>query len=298
MQREEVPFYSWRAFHWLANQLPPWLGEPLLHWLAGAVFRFSGATYRGATENMRHMLGPRASHAEVEAAARTAFQNSLLNYYRFFRPLSDDAAWARLVSAEGAEHYFAALQQGRGAIVISAHLGGAEFLAQYGRRNLGIRFTVPAEPIKPESLYRFMVEQRERHGGRGIPADKGAMELVRVLRKGGVVGVMLDLDTTRGGLSTQLFDAPAQLPQGPARLAMMSRAPIVPFWIVRRPDGGYHLTIEPYLTYSPTGDKDADAARLTRVLAERMEIWLGRYPDQWMQFSPIWSWAGEDARKT
>lgn len=298
MRREEWPTYSWRAFHWLANQLPPSVGEPLLHPLTGAVFPFTGATYRGATENMRHVLGPRATDGEVTAAARTAFQNSILNYYRFFRPLPDDATWAKMTSGEGEEHYFAALGQGRGAIVISAHLGGAEFLAQYGRRNLGIRFAVPAEPIKPESLYRFMVEQRERHGGRGIPADKGAMELVRVLRKGGVLGVMLDLDTTRGGLVTELFGAPAQLPQGPARLAMMSRAPIVPFWTVRRPDGGYHVTIEPALTYTPSGDKDADAARLTRILAERMEVWLGRYPDQWLQFNPIWSWARESASKT
>ncbi|MFN8471694.1 MAG: lysophospholipid acyltransferase family protein [Anaerolineae bacterium] len=298
MRREEWPYYGWRAFHWLANQLPPWLGEPLLHWLGGVIFPFSGATHRNATENMRHVLGPRASDAEVEVAARAAFQSSLLNYYRFFRPLSDDATWARIVSSEGQEHFDEALARGRGVIIISVHLGGGEILAQFGRRNLGITFKVPGEPIQPESLYQWISAQRARHGGQVIPADKGAMELVRVLRKGGIIGVMADLDTTHAGLKTQLFDAPARLPQGPARLAMISRAPLVPFWITRRPDGGYHVTIEPPLRYTPTGDKEADAAQLTRVLAERVEVWVGRYPEQWMQFNPVWSWAAESPGET
>ncbi len=298
MNREESSYYSWRAFHWLANQLPPWLGEPLIRWLAGVAFTFTGATRRNAVANMRHMLGSQASEAEVEAAARVAFQHAMVNYYLFFRPLPDEAEWARILSVDGRENVDAALALGRGLIVVSAHFGGMEIIAQYLRRTLGIAFTSPAELLQPDSLYRFMVEQREKHGGRAIPADGGAMELARVLRKRGAIAVTVDFDATRSGLPTPLFDAPARIAQGPARLAMISRAPIVPFWIVRRPDGGYHLTIEPPIIYTPTRDKEADAERLTHIIAARMEVWLGRYPTQWMQFNPIWNWAEDRTTET
>ncbi len=298
MNRDEWSYYGWRAFHWLANQLPPWLGEPLIRWLAGAAFRFTGATRRNAMANMRHMLSPGASDAEVEAAARAAFQHAMVNYYLLFRPPPDEAKWAQMVSVDGREHVEAALALNHGLIVVSAHFGRMEIIAQYLRRTLGIAFSAPAEPIKPDSLFQLMISQREKYGGRALPADEGAMELARILRKRGAIAVTPDLDFTRTGLAMPLFDAPALIAQGPARLAMISRAPIVPFWTVRRPDGGYHIIIEPPILYTPSGDKEADIARLTTVITARLERLLARYPTQWMQFNPIWAWAEERAAET
>jgi KDO2-lipid IV(A) lauroyltransferase len=240
---------------------------------------------------MRHVLGPTASDDEVRAVARAAFVHHFRNYYQLLRPAWSDEEWERRHQVEGIQHLDAAVALGKGVIGFSAHFGSVEHLAEVMRRDRGLRPLAPAEEIRPQRLYDFMLTIRERRGGKGIPASLSGRDLLRHLRQGGVMGLTADLDTTRTGLPVTLFGAPALLPQGPARLALLTGAVLIPAFAIRQPDGTYRTVFEPPLELTRTGDREADLAAAMRQVAAALERWIGAYPGQWTQFNPIWQWA-------
>jgi phosphatidylinositol dimannoside acyltransferase len=289
-----MAYYIWLFLGWLANHLPKRIGYTLFSWLGLLAFYVGRSARAGALDNMRHVLGPAASDAEVWAATRAAFVHQSTNYYMLLRPLVSDDVWRRNHVIEGREHMEAALAAGKGVLVLSAHLGHVEYVAEVMRRDFHTHFLAPAETIKPKKLYDWFVAHRERHGGEAVPASEaGGMDLARRLRRGGVIALAVDLDTTRGGLPVEFFGAPALLPQGPARLALLASAPVLPMIAIRLPDGRFHLTIEPPLPIQRSRDREADQLAVMREIALMLERWISRYPTQWTMFSPIWQWAEE-----
>ncbi|MCW5852665.1 MAG: lysophospholipid acyltransferase family protein [Anaerolineae bacterium] len=286
-----MSYYLWLALYWLANHLPERVGCALFALIGRVTFLVARRWRANALDNMRHVLRPPASQREVEQTAQAAVVHQFTNYWYMLRPPVSDDRWPGGSTVDGWEHLDQAVARGRGVILISAHFGSPEHLADLLRRERGLRPLAPAETIRPEKLYHWFVAVRERRGGRGIPADQSALELIRALRRGEVIAVAADLDTTRQGEPTEFFGAPAQLPQGMGRLALMTGAAVVPVFVVRRPDWTFHTVFEPPLVFERTGDREADLRRALRQLAQVMERWIRAYPTQWTQFNPIWQWA-------
>lgn len=289
----ERPYYLWKVLYWLANVLPPALGEWLFRLLGALTFRFASATREAAIDNFRHILGPQATPAEVEATARAALIHQLHRYYILLRPHMDDEEWARRHTVEGWEHFDAVVKPGQATIIMVAHFGITEYIAEVVRRDRGLRPTTPAEAIKPPRLFDFLIGLREGFGGRGIPADTSGMEMVRRLRRKETVAIAVDYDSTRAGVIVDFFGAPALLPQGPARLALLSGAPIVPGYSRHLPDGTSHTIFEPAIHVERTGDREADVVAGTKLIAAVLERWISAHPAEWTMFNPIWRWAAE-----
>lgn len=293
LNQRQWGYYLWRGLWWLANYLPPAIGERLFRWGGALVFRFASGTRAGAIDNFRHVLGPDASEAEVHAAARAALVHQMYRYYVMLRPLPPDDVWRVLNVVEGLEHVDAALVAGKGMIFLVAHFGMLEHTAQLIRRERGLRPLTPHELIEPRRLMDFLIELREKFGGEGIATDVAAMEMIRRLRRGEAVAIAADLDSTRTGFVVDFFGAPALVPQGPARLALLSGAPLLPIYARQLPDGRYHIIIEAPVSLRRTGDREADALAGTKVVTAIVERWIDAHPTEWTMFNPIWQWAQE-----
>lgn len=290
----ERPYYLWKTLYWLANVLPPALGERLFRLLGALTYRFAKDTREAAIDNFRHVLGPQASPAEVEATARAALIYQLYRYYTLLRPHMDDAEWARRHTVEGWEHFDAVVQPDKPAIIMVAHFGILEHLAEAVRRDRGgLRPLTPAEALKPPRLFDLIMGLREGFGGRGIPADTSAMEMVRRLRRGETVAIAVDYDSTRTGVIVDFFGAPALMPQGPARLALLAGAPIIPGYSRQLPDGSFHTVFEPAIIVERTGEREADTIAGTMQITAVLERWISARPSEWTMFNPIWRWAAE-----
>lgn len=286
-----MAYYYWQILNWVANVLPYRLGRALFTGLGWLSFHFGGQWRENALDNMRHVLGASATDKEVKAAAQAAMIHQLTNYYLLLRPTVSDEEWPTTHTVEGWEHFDTAVAAGKGVIALSAHLGGVEHLAEVVRRDRGLRPLAPAEHIKPERLYHWFVALRERRGGRGIPADQSGFEVIRALRRGEVVALGGDLDATRQGMVVEFFGAPAVLPQGPARLALLTGSPVIPMFAIRNPDWTFRVIIDPPVVFQRSGDREADLAAAMRQVAAVLERHIRAHPTQWAQFNPIWQWA-------
>ena len=181
-----------------------------------------------------------------------------------------------------------ALALGRGAIIATAHLGDWELLAaRLVRRGhtgavVGLR-----RAHDPSSMW--IENARARHGVRTIPQSAPPRELLEVLARGGVLGILCDLNARRlDGIDLPFFGRPARTLTAPAALARASRAPIVPIRCVRRGSGRYELLCDEPLALETHLGRERARGRLLESLNATYERWIRLDPEQWAWHQERW----------
>jgi len=220
---------------------------------------------------------------ELDEAQRTRLVKehfASLGCSAFEIPMSwwaSDERLAPLCHLQGLEHLQAAAAKGRGVILLSGHLTDLEI----GARLLlpHARFHAMYRPQRNPVIEWVMAGSRERHCEKAI-SRYAAKGMIRSLREGHTVWYAPDQNANRKeGIFVEFFGVPASTNSGTARLAKMTGAPVVPFYVGRREDGsGYDLILEPPLTDFPSGDLHADTLRINRVI----ESHIRRSPAQYL----------------
>lgn len=283
-----VSYLFYRLFGWLAPHLPPRLGYWLFARIGDLFYWVDADGRRAVQDNLRHVLGPGVSNRVLQKKTRATYHMQAYNYFDMFRvsAMSAEEIDAR-VSIEGWEHMEAAIAQSKGVILTSAHFGNIDVLLQIvGLR--GLKATLIMEHLKPERLFQYVANIRGRHGIRIIPVDAPLKPLFRALRAGELVILVLDRDVTHSGIHIEFFGEPAKLPDGYARLARRTDAPVVSAFGLRLPDHRLLAHIEPPLDIPQTGDRASDVRTIMRRVLTIAEQHIARHPEQWTAFHPIW----------
>jgi KDO2-lipid IV(A) lauroyltransferase len=195
---------------------------------------------------------------------------------------------SNMVTLHGREHLSRALSEGRGAILVTAHVSsvalGAQALALAERGG-----TVVVEPVEPPELLDLMLRVRGSHGLRYKTLSPSLFgELTATLRRNDLVFLVVDRDIGGTGIPMELFGRPTRLPTGPALLALRTGAPIVPTYVSRRRDGRLDGVVGQRLEVQRGGDRRADVTKITRLVTARLEYHIGRYPEQWTVLQRVW----------
>lgn len=287
-----MSFWLYLGATWLAPLLPERFG----YWLFARLGDLGYLLARGARsaylQNLEHVLGPRARSTDRGRIARRAFQNLFKNYFDLFRGnrMNEQQLRVQLTEVIGFDHLEHALAQGKGTIIASAHFGNFNLIIHLAALYLRERgeLVVPIEHLHPERLFELVQKQRASVGIEIVPVDTSARVLVRTLRRGGMIGLALDLDTTHTGIVVDFFGAPARLPDGAAALSLKYQAPLVIGFTRRLEDNRCSVVLEPPLQLESTGNLARDSRLGVEKIAHRLEDWVCRYPDQWLMFQPIW----------
>jgi KDO2-lipid IV(A) lauroyltransferase len=217
------------------------------------------------------------------------FSNLLKNYYDLFRsPYLTPQETAQLIEVEGWEHIEASLDQGKGLVVASAHLGNIEIVVQIFALHR-VPVTIPVERIQPPQLFNYMCQLRTSHGLRLVPIDGPLLELFRALRRGEVLGLAADRDVTGSGQVVEFFGSPARLPDGHVRLALRTGAALVCAFSERLPENRFVARILPPLELSRTGDREQDVATGMKQVVSVLERAIAQRPAQWYVTNAVWS---------
>jgi lauroyl/myristoyl acyltransferase len=283
-----VTYWTYRVLGGVAPLLPRRFGYWVAERTGTLVYHLKGGKPVALRQNLHHVLGNDADGSTVEAAALDVFRNLARNYYDLFHKhtLTVEEAMAS-VSVRGLHHIEDGLRDGKGLIVVSAHFGPFDAIWMIGRR-LNLRITAPAEHIKPERLYQYLCQLRDKEWITLLPVDRPLMGLVRALRRGELVAIGGDRDITGSGIVVDFFGAPARMPDGAVQLALRTGANLLTCFAVRQPDNSAVVQVEPPLQLEETGDFEHDVLVNVRKVAARMENWIARYPGQWLVLYPIW----------
>lgn len=240
-------------------------------------------------DNMRHVLGSGATDLEVRGIAQRSFRNYMKLLVDFVRlPRTSDEEVESRVQGEGWEHLDRALEGGKGALLVGAHLGSWD-LAGLALAARGHELYVVAERQQPAWLDRIARDWREARGVHLIFMERTLKPLFRALARNQLVGMVVDRPLPEGeGVTVEFFGQMIPWPSGPATLALRTGAQVITGYLVRTSGGHFKGEIFPPLEFQPCGDKFEDLCRLSQKIVTLQEELIRRYPDQWYMFRRMW----------
>ncbi len=278
----------------LAGFVCPLLPAPLGYWLfaraADVAFPFAASRLQVYFENLRHVLGPDASPAQVRAVARRGFRNLLKNYFDLFRghKMTREKLQSQLAAVHGFEYLENSLKERKGVIAGSAHFGTWDMILNLAPMYLNTPTVVPNERLKPEKLFQYILALRRAQGIEVVSLENAPRLMIKALKAGHIAGLAFDRDITRTGPYVNFFGVPTQMPDGAVQLALKYGSPVVIGFSVRQPDNCSVVYIEPPLIFEKTGNTAADICAGVQKMAAIMEKYIRHYPDQWLMFQRIW----------
>jgi KDO2-lipid IV(A) lauroyltransferase len=238
-----------------------------------------------AVANLQRALGSERPAAAVERLARQSFHHVGMNVAEvcvlLFRPRAVMLARMDLV---GHDHLEQAAARGKGILLLSAHLGNWELLA-LSHALTAFPLSIVVRPLDEPLLQRLAERFRRRSGVELIGKRRALHEIVEALRRGRMVGVLLDQNSARSeGVFVPFFRVPASTSKGLALLSLRTGAPVVPVFI-RRVDGGRHR-VEVDVPLPLPADRDVLA--YTAAFANVIEAAIRRTPEQWFWMHDRW----------
>jgi KDO2-lipid IV(A) lauroyltransferase len=275
--------------NWVMRVLPPGVRYPLAALTGRVVFYAMPRRRRIAFENFAQVLGLQTNDPQVRRIAHRAFGNYFKMFADFMLMVTLSPEQIRkMVRPEGRERLDRILSEGKGAIVVTAHVSNWDMLAA-AAAVYGYPISAVTNELPSGGLNGLVVSSRERIGMKMIGLGPGSLRrILKALARNELVALASDLYSGDRGVRVRFFKRPAVFPSGPAAIALKTGAPILPVWIRRQPDNLYVAEVEDAIEVSRTGDTERDIQLTTERIVEFFERIIRREPDQWLVFLPVW----------
>jgi len=190
---------------------------------------------------------------------------------------------------EGGEHLRAAIDEGRGGIVATGHLGNWEMLNAY-LSAAGLPITIAVRELDDSRVDELVTRLRSRFGTEVVPRGTTAgRRLLRAIAEGRGVGLLIDQDIPSiPGVFVPFFGRPAWTPSGAATLAVRARCPMMPGFIHRKPDGTHKIKIDRPIPVPSGGSLRDKVEEMTAAATAAAEWQVRAWPEQWVWMHRRW----------
>lgn len=199
------------------------------------------------------------------------------------------------ICIEGKEHLDRVLQQGNGAILVSAHFGN--FILMYMKMvQEGYKTNVIMRRTRDPEFEKYISDFRDSRGLKTIydlPARKCVQQSLKALRGNEILFILLDQNYGREGrVFVDFFGRQAATATGPVIFSTRTKAPILPIFIMRDaeshekkikgiPSDHHKIIIEPPVTLEQGKDAAQDVVTNIGKLTKIIEGYIRRYPHEW-----------------
>lgn len=287
---DETPPFDLR--HWLQDRflrgligglmcLPYRWRVPLCGWAVSHVVAPVAGYRRRIRDNLAHVL-PDLPKAEVERIVRNVADNVGRTVIEIYSGAEFVAhAVSHPLTGEGVAALEAAHAAGRPVILVTGHFGNYDAsraaLIARGYR-VGALYMPMANPFFNDHYERAI-------GSIGRPlfprGKKGLAEMVRHLRSGGMLGMVIDQNMGHGA-PLRFFGKTALTALSAAELALKYDALLVPIYGIRGPDGlSFTILVEEPI---PPGPPET----MTQALNDSLEALVRQHLDQWFWIHRRW----------
>ena len=256
----------------------------------GAIFSRTNRRRKVAYVNLKAAFGNRFNAKERREIVRKHFLNlaqTVVEVLRF--PKMNQQYFEHYIVPENRERYEQTIQEGRGTMLITPHFGNWE-LSQVLSALVGKPMHVLARQQKHSKLDDFLNELRTAHGSVAIHKGGAIRDLIRILRKGGMVGVLGDLSGGKTGNIVRFFGRKTTAPSGVFEIAKRTNSNVLPCFMVRV-DGPHHrVFIEKPFPLVNTGNEKKDIQETIQNYYHLLEQWITKYPEQWFWSYKRWKY--------
>jgi lauroyl/myristoyl acyltransferase len=270
---------------------PESLGHRLAWWAAGAICRLRPAVHGIVQANLSQVLGAGGDRQVLDQATRKVFSLAIRSYYDLFRGLQlapeKMTAMVDIPEATRAVAHSLWNREG-GTVVVLPHLSAFD---------LGGHAMVPYMPESqlltlpdPPPGFQMLNESRSRSGVRITPLSSAALrDGLKLLRRGGVLTVGGDRPVSELDEPVPFFGRPARVPSGHVRLALQTGAVVALGYCILSPETQrYTMYLEQPIEMIRTGNRVEEIQINLRRILDALERIIGRWPEQWLMFVPVW----------
>lgn len=268
-----------------------WLKLGLLRALICLPFRWQRALGRAVGDLLWHVARSRRRIAEINIArcmpelsateqqqlVRENFRQTGMTLLEMGQAWwSPDSQLQGLAEFEGLQHLEQALTQGRGVLLLSAHFVSLEMGGRLLVQQVAAHFMF--RPHKNPLFDWVQFKAREHRAQKVIPRED-VRSMLRSLKQGFPVWYAADQDYgAQHSVFAPFYGIQAASLTATARFARLSKAPVVPFFCYRKPDGRYRLVLLPALDGFPSGNDVEDASRINQLLEQAIK----QAPEQYL----------------
>jgi predicted LPLAT superfamily acyltransferase len=184
------------------------------------------------------------------------------------------------------------IQEGRGAVLITGHVGNWHAMG-----HLLQRFSTPVTLVMFDGVQAFMKGMVDsltvgRHlrllYTDGSPASAAA--ILQALSEGQLLGMMGDRVLGEEGTQVPFLGGEALFPSGPHIVAAIAGVPVLHVFAVRAGRRCYEFRAHYFgkPTFSDPRNKEKDVRDWIEAYARTLEGFVRSYPDQWGNLFPFW----------
>lgn len=278
-----------RVSVFVVARLPVSFAGELGRRLGGWAFSFSRRDRGRALDSLAQAF-PEASESERLVLARDSFEHlgqclfELACVEQIDADIDTWVAWP----ADDRTRFDTLFKRGRGVIFVSGHVGNWELLA----RRIAMA-GYPAQTIAKETTDRRLTGLVERFRAAGRlkslwrGRDGAAKGMLRAIKSGEILGILIDQDTDVQSVFVPFFGKPASTPRAAADLALRTGAPVVLGFCHRTHSGHYAIRTNE-LKFTPSGDREKDVSELTAAMTQEIESAIRSFPSQWVWMHRRW----------
>jgi KDO2-lipid IV(A) lauroyltransferase len=190
----------------------------------------------------------------------------------------------------GLENYRAAQSKGKGILYLTGHFSSWELLpTAHALHGYPLSFTT--RPLDSILLERYLLKIRESKGNQVIGKKNSARPILKKLKSGGTVGILMDQNTSlQEGMFIDFFGIPAATTTSIALLALRTEASVLPGYLTPLCHGHYRIKFLPPIDILRTGDMAHDLEANTRRLNEVLERIVREQPESWLWGHKRWKY--------
>ena len=281
--RHTAIYYVVRFALLLLGCLPQRAVPGVARWLGGLAYLTARRERRIAVSQLcgRTVLGNRPRRARQ--LTRGVFNHLALSIAELCRLLRRGNNRPCVIIPESSRRALdKAMARKRGVIFVTGHIGNWEMMA-IGLADAGYDIHTVAKKSYDRRFTRYIEAQRARFGVHGIYRDEpgSAGKLVRAVKNGAILGMLIDQDTRVQGVFVPFFGVDAFTPSGAATFAIRTGTPVVVGTVKRTAAGLHRIDVE---GVQLPDDEQAATALLTRKLEQRIRSQMS----QWVWFHERW----------
>jgi KDO2-lipid IV(A) lauroyltransferase len=248
-----------------------------------------------AMDNLKKSF-PQKTPKQIKEIIQKVFINQAKNFFELANfPKITPEFLTQISHVENAALIKESIEKKKGILFVSAHCGNWEITAA-AIAALGIPVNAVAKKIYVDELNDMLVGYRtQKNVGVILRESKdSARKLLRALKNGEIIAMLIDQDTNVPGVFVDFFGRKAWTPSGLASLALRTGATVL-IGIDQRLDDFKHKTVVMGpVEISRTDDLSQDIASLTQKATSLLESHIAKYPEQWVWFHKRWQTKPED----
>jgi len=207
------------------------------------------------------------------------------------------------VTVHGHHHLEGAAREGRGALLLGAHLGSFEAMRAASALS-NLRISIVADFRGSRMISGILGRLNPALSGQVIPVGDGLETVLRIKERidaGEIVALLADRAVPQGrALPASFLGATARFPVGPYLIAAALACPVLLTFGIQTTPNRYEVHCEPFANRItlPQLHRDPVLSSLVQRYAARLEHYCRMAPDNWFNFFDYWSGSGTSPPST